>query len=89
MNIIIPSLQDAFPPGVTIPIIGMTYYNPLLAVDPNTEPLLAWFNGALKSVYLNPVFDNVYLADVALAFNSDIGDVLVPFSESFLQLCLF
>ena len=67
---ILSDLQDEFNAiDEDIPIIGMTYYNPYSPFFPITQPILDTFNEALRSVYLNPQFENVYLADVALPFN--------------------
>ena len=75
---IITELQSAMDPAGDIPIIGMTYYNPLL-VAVESPPLDAFkdlilekfaeFNATLVDVYSS--FDNVYVARVDKAFRSD------------------
>jgi lysophospholipase L1-like esterase len=52
-------------PGV--PIVGMNYYNPLLAVDPGTASLQDALNAALEIVYGTK---GVPVADVAEAFSA-------------------
>ena len=71
-NEIIPRLQDAAPPGV--PIIGMTYYNPLLVVPDLDGPPNEYFMDVIDdfNIALTQAYESldVYVAEVDVTFES-------------------